>query len=347
MDEAEEACCQALSTRPANAKALFRRGQARLALGRAVEAASDFSEVCLLEPNNAEATKMLRLAQGGEQISSPPVGIAAHEGGREKPNAGNSCEEEALRPETGGGNSSGSKLENAEEGVDIEQNHVGPGGDYSAPPSGSSFMVSGWLESAERRQVCHPRGNDSGDIDVHSRHLAGSADHDRPPSARPGGVGGAASVSRLVSQLSLAQKGASSEAQDEPAASDTAAPAAQAEWSRLQAEEDLRVQESLRRWSTGGGSRGEGETTKAGVNGKSVDGREIKLRVKTAAKKAESIAVHRGGSKEVKQTSELWASLEEEENRVREAFRAKLGVGEKLSCKGKVKEKRKTRDRKR
>lgn len=343
MSEAEEACCQALGMRPANAKALFRRGQARLALGRSVEAASDFSEVCLLESNNVEATKMLRLAQGGEEAPTPPVGISPHESESGKSKAAapttHSCEEEALPRGPTGESSTSSRPEKAEGGGDAGQNHAASGGIFSAPPSGSSFMVSGWLKSAERKQAGHPRGS------VHPRHLDGSADHDRPAVAQPGGVEGAVSVSRLVSQLSLAQKGASKEAQDEPIASGTVAPAVQAEWSRLQAEEDLRVQESLRRWSTGGGSHAEEKTTNtAGVKGKHVDAKEGKLKNKTAAKKVKKKMVHGGVSKDVKQTSELWASLEEEENRVREAFRAKLGVGEKLSSKEKAKEKRKNRN---
>lgn len=353
MDEAEKACFQALHMRPANAKALFRRGQARLALGRPVEAASDFSEVYLLEPNNAEVAKMLCLAQaGGEnarrgQETSPAVGTSPREseGGKSEPAVPTiHRSEEALPRETtkniGSNNRNvmGVKPEKTEAGGgDVEQKNKVESSDISsAPPSGSSFMVSGWLDSAERKQGQHPRRGDNNNIDVHPRHhLDGSADDDRSPVSRPGGVEGVMSVSRLV----LAQKGASKNAQDEPVASGPAAPAVQAEWSRLQAEEDIRVQESLRRWSTGGGTHAQEKTTKAGVKGKLVDAKEAKLKDKTAAKKIKS--------KTAKNASELWASLEEEENRVIEAFRAKLGVSEKLqvSSKEKVKEKRKNKNK--
>ncbi|CAM9297584.1 unnamed protein product, partial [Scytosiphon promiscuus] len=67
MEDAEEACCRALEKQPTCVKALFRRGQARLALGRFVEAGTDFREVTNLEPNNAEASKMLRLTQQEQQ----------------------------------------------------------------------------------------------------------------------------------------------------------------------------------------------------------------------------------------------------------------------------------------
>ncbi|CAM9506207.1 unnamed protein product, partial [Hapterophycus canaliculatus] len=63
MEDAEEACSQVLKKQPTCAKALFRRGQARLALGRSIEATTDFRELTILEPNNAEASKMLRRAQ--------------------------------------------------------------------------------------------------------------------------------------------------------------------------------------------------------------------------------------------------------------------------------------------
>lgn len=350
MDEAEEASCQALHMRPANAKALFRRGQARLALGRPIEAASDFSEVCLLEPNNAEATKMLGRAQGGEEPPPPPVGISPQEGESERSKAAEPTthsSDEALPLAITRGRMMDVKPQPAEAGGDTKQNRVEASRISCAPPSGSSFMVSGWLSSAERKQGGQPRGNDNGSIDIHRRQQNGSADHDRSPVGQPGGVKGAVSVSRLVSQLSLAQKSASIKAHEGPVAAGTAAAALQAEWSRLQAEEYIRVQESLRRWSAGGKSRAEEKPTKkAIVKGKLVDAKGGKVKEKTATKKIDSKTVYGGGSKEVNQTSEWWASLEEEENRVREAFRAKLGVGENTLGKEKETEKKKKKKKK-
>ena len=88
MAKAEEACCRALLRWPSNAKALFRRGQARLALGRPVEAATDFRKVSVQEPANTEATKMLhRALEGVRPTTSPRVDLEAqqrrgvHDGG--------------------------------------------------------------------------------------------------------------------------------------------------------------------------------------------------------------------------------------------------------------------------
>eukprot|EP00752_Nemacystus_decipiens_P016193 g14480.t1 len=350
MDEAEDACSQALGMKPANAKAFFRRGQARLALGRRAEAAGDFSEVCLLEPHNAEAVRMLRLAREGEQARTPPAGNSSRERESGKSRAAapttHICGQEALPRETSWESESGdiSRLKNTEAGCDAEKKRVEPGGVSSAPPSGSSFMVPGWLDSAARKQREHPPGSDNGNVDVYPRHLDGSADDDRPPAARLGGVEGAMSVSRLVSQLS--KKGASKKVQGEPAASGTAVEVMQAEWSRLQEEEDLRVQESLRRWSTVGGSHAEEQATKGGVKGEHIDAEDGKFKERTAAK-VKKETVQAGGSKEREQTSQLWASLEEEESRMREAFRANLGVGKKVSLKEKLEEKRKKKNKRR
>lgn len=76
MVKAEEACCRALLRWPSSAKALFRRGQARLALGRPTEAAADFRELSVLEPTNTEVTKMLHRAQeDADRHISPGLGL--------------------------------------------------------------------------------------------------------------------------------------------------------------------------------------------------------------------------------------------------------------------------------
>lgn len=152
MDEAEEACFQVLHMRPANAKALFRRGQARLALGRPIEAALDFSEVCLLEPNSAEATRMLRRAQGGSDPTPLLVGHSPQKSDKSEavvPTSKNG--EEALHHETTRDSRSNKNMtvdvkpETTESRGDAEQNRVVESSEVSsaAPPSGSSFVVSG------------------------------------------------------------------------------------------------------------------------------------------------------------------------------------------------------------
>lgn len=59
FDEAEEACSRALVKSPTCSKALYRRGQARLAAGQLLGAANDFRVVANMEPNNIEVEKML------------------------------------------------------------------------------------------------------------------------------------------------------------------------------------------------------------------------------------------------------------------------------------------------
>lgn len=60
MVEAEAVCSRALQRSPLCVKALFRRGQARLALGRLQEADIDFRQVADLEPTNTNVGRMLQ-----------------------------------------------------------------------------------------------------------------------------------------------------------------------------------------------------------------------------------------------------------------------------------------------
>lgn len=59
FDDVEEACNRALLWSPSCSKALFRRGQARLAVGKPTDAASDFLAAARLEPANPEIRRML------------------------------------------------------------------------------------------------------------------------------------------------------------------------------------------------------------------------------------------------------------------------------------------------
>lgn len=57
--EAKNACTKALAIDSNNEKALFRRGQALLALSQPEEAKSDFEMVIKIEPNNTAAVKQI------------------------------------------------------------------------------------------------------------------------------------------------------------------------------------------------------------------------------------------------------------------------------------------------
>lgn len=61
--EAKNAATSALEIDPKNEKALFRRGQALLALGEAHQAIKDFSEVLQLDPSNKAAQSQLAICQ--------------------------------------------------------------------------------------------------------------------------------------------------------------------------------------------------------------------------------------------------------------------------------------------
>lgn len=59
--EAKGSATSALEIDPKNEKALFRRGQALLALGEAQTAAKDFQEVLNIDPNNKAAQTQLAI----------------------------------------------------------------------------------------------------------------------------------------------------------------------------------------------------------------------------------------------------------------------------------------------
>lgn len=323
MDEAEEACSQALNRRRSCAKALFRRGLARLALGRPIEASSDFGEVCLLEPNNAEATNMLNRSRRGEtDPTPPPVAPSRPHGGEGNSRisaaaASTNCKGGTpLPPETAGIRSSGSigemedaELEQGETQSGVNHHRVDASCTSFSSPSAPSFMVPGWLASAEREQ-----GERMIEKDVF--HLDSSVNQDRSKTAQSGGVEGAVSVSKLVSQLSLSHNGASSaKTKQESQKGSGTAEAVQAEWLSLQAEENTRV---LKTHAVVKELQEKAEKKKERRKKKSVrDGQTGRV----------------GPTEAAIQTSQWWQSLEEEENKVRQAFRARLSVGGKLSTK--------------
>ena len=89
MVEAEAACCRALRKWPSSTKALFRRGQARLALGKPVEAATDFRKVAVIEPTNPEVMTMLRRVAEETDCCSVPSHPAASSGEQTRGNKDN------------------------------------------------------------------------------------------------------------------------------------------------------------------------------------------------------------------------------------------------------------------
>lgn len=357
MDEAEEACRQALDKRPSCTKARFRRGQARLALGRPIEAAADFGEVCVLEPNNAEATKMLRRAreEGHQAPQSVVVETCSHENVESETSSTvvastthSSREAPLPRKHTSTTSTTSSRQmlidepgEEEKESGDVTQNIPVEAECAPSPPSVPSFMVPGWLTSAEREQG--GQAHENGQLDDNVDH--GGSDADKSGDAQD-----AVSVSRLVSQLSAAQKAGSTTGRrgTSPSASSGTiiAAAAQAEWSHMQLEEASKVQESLRRWSaksSGGATHPAAEaTTKTAVaaavtKGKLVDTKRRGSQGKAATKKGHA-RTPTNTKEAVGKASDWWADLEEEESNVREAFRAKLSIGEKLPTKKKAKE---------
>lgn len=70
MVEAETVCSRALQRSPSCVKALFRRGQARLALGRLQEADIDFRKVADLEPTNIDVGRMLQCVEREKNCST-------------------------------------------------------------------------------------------------------------------------------------------------------------------------------------------------------------------------------------------------------------------------------------
>lgn len=319
MDEAEEACSQALNRRPSCAKALFRRGQARLALGRPIEAASDFGEVCLLEPNNAEVAKMLHLSRGGETDPTPSTVAPSSHGSESRISVaaalsyrkdGKPLPSEAA--ETGSSGSIGdmedAKLEQGETRSGANHHRVNAPCTPSSSPSAPSFMVPGWLTSAERERGKQLLENDA-------RHLDDCDNQDRSKTGQSGGVESVVSVTKLVNQLSLSSHNmaASAKTEQESQRASGTTEAVQAEWLSLQAEENTRVLK-----------------THASVKELQEKAKKKRRRKKKSAKYGQK---GRGPTEAAIQTSQWWESLEEEENKVRQAFRARLSVGGKLSTK--------------
>ncbi|KZS86930.1 TPR-like protein [Sistotremastrum niveocremeum HHB9708] len=75
-EDAERDCTTCLGLSPTNVKALFRRGQARAALGRTEDAILDFREILKLEPKNEPAKEELAKAEQkskgkGKALSQP------------------------------------------------------------------------------------------------------------------------------------------------------------------------------------------------------------------------------------------------------------------------------------
>ena len=370
MGKAEEACCRALLRWPSNAKALFRRGQARLALGRPLEAAADFQEVSLQEPANTEATKMLHRAREGSVRRAarmpPKVGLEAQQrrgvhdfnglksspflagtsGGGEDPGEnkkhgvknsamlheattdllassgykdGERIPTTYLRHYVASGSPTSGRGFNASEEA---HNHSRPEGGSSADNhEASSFMVFDWLnsaarEEAEQKVMDKRKPLSDGDVqqDV-STNIESCDDNNAAIDAKNGG--GDASVSRLVFQLKARR---ASKQQQKKSSWATRTPKEESEWLRLKAEEMENVQIARLRY----------QGLQAAKPANAVSGRVTYPPENACTKKGgepssgEAVCENRTAM----QTS-LWASLVEEENQVRDVFRAKLCIGKK------------------
>lgn len=373
MAKAEEACCRALLRWPSNAKALFRRGQARLALGRALDAAADFQKVSLQEPANTEATKMLHRAREGSDrrtmppkvdleaqqrrgihdgsgLISPPF-LAGTSGGGEdsRENEKHVVNNTAMLHEAttdllaSSGYEDGERLQTTHLPHHVESNPLTSGrvlnaseeaDNNSRPEDGasadnhevSSYMVCDWLnsaarEEAEQKVMDKRKPSFAGDVQQDVSSIESCDDDNAAIDAKNGG--GDASVSRLVSQLKARR---ASKQQRQKSSCATRTPIKESEWLRLKAEEMENVQVIRLRY----------QWSQAAKPAEAASGRVICPPENACAKKGgePSSGEAACGNRTAMQTSQ-WASLEEEEKQVRDAFRAKLCIGKKNTKKKK------------
>lgn len=372
LEETEEACSRVLHITPANTKALFRRGQARLASGRPTEAASDFRAVAILEPTNVEVKKIICCVEEGDGSDARNIGPQRWGAGVVTEKQLTDCGGSSLsacpsrfnveRHSTtrGGGdrtccvehngvmtgvNSDGTvatitgaaattngtreahaahngKTENkckGRKGAD-EQNKAGWASDMF--PGRSGFMVPGWLSSQERENAAvQQRQLQQSDIhslteaspfkartffDTHQANGGG-------PSSRDGTDVNRGDTSRLVVKRKTlyAAKGSDPNVKT---------PAAVSDWIRLQEEED-KTNRRIFQQRVGRSQRK--RELKKGKSGPLIGGRvgNADVQVDTLIHENKQLL----GAKAL-QMSE-WASLEDQEKCVRDAFRARLGIG--------------------
>lgn len=184
-NDAEEVCNEVLRLSPSSSKARYRRGQARLAAGKAHEALGDFNAIAILEPENVEVLDMIKRAEeetmakaGRNQPDSStlvdtamtqnPIQSSRHPKASLHSNAphleeGTKLCVQNLREVC----REGTTRDVGEEGIirDVSceerqgaepQHHdvAESAQDQSLPSLGTTgFMVSGWLKSAEREQA--------------------------------------------------------------------------------------------------------------------------------------------------------------------------------------------------
>lgn len=364
MEQAEEVCCVALHRRPECTKALFRRGQARLALGRLKEAALDFREVAIQEPTNAKITSIIgrveeeinravlagtadkpnQQQQDGRYPGGPPSKISLSKTAIIEVKAiekdGNCVEKSLTRTDTltkslttsGCCGNAGAKSKKLQTGFTTRERPKSPiptvgtiERSNTAPPNEgtSTFMVSDWLNSAQRKRVDHKNSDGDNSFSIYPP-LDIASKMSEKVKTRPICHGDMA-VSKLVSQLTVKNKSKTGESPDEIGIT-----VAQSEWSQLDAIESDKIKVFQRR----------SEVSQAEKNIKVVsrrlDGeREIVHGKKNGRKPSREDAP---GSEKVLKALE-WASLEAEEKKVRDSFRAKLR-GKKIG-KGEGKQRRK------
>lgn len=371
LEEAEEACSRALHITPSSSKALFRRGQARLDSGRPAEAASDFRAVAILEPTNVEVQNVLRCVvphhSGADVVTDEQLAdcdvlsskvcpsscnaerdltmrgggdrtCAENNGTRTGVNSGGTGETIAEATATTNGTQeahptgSGSTETSCEGREDIDEQKYKAVRTADTPPGRSGFMVPGWLGSKERASAAEQQGrqqlqqSDNHSLaqaspittrerfGIHQLDGGGTSSHD-------GTDVNLGDTSRLVAKLA-ARNAAKRRGHNVNNAGTIS------EWSRLQEEEVQRIQGVVQQRV--GGSQPKRETRKD-ISGPSIGSR------RGVADQNKRVDTLMNGNKQVLGAKTLqvceWASLEEQEKRVRDAFRASLGIGKKTKKK--------------
>lgn len=349
---AEKACCQALEREPSCVKALYRRGQARLNLGRPDEAAKDFHEIALLEPSNGSVTTMLRRAEEATRGKltaepSPPhtCGVADDnyhaESELEVTHSNMVVERERLEgkicasqhnPQAEGRREHHDPISDAAASIHLDKVESQARGVETGLPDGeqavtkeinrksvfhsdgmSSFMVSGWLTSSERKQAVPLPEYDKLTSVAQGRETdIGVADH-RDSREIDG------SISTLVSKIKL-RKDVSAVTFESTAATKT-----DSEWLRLRAEERENMKVLGRQATFESLQAAKCQSDE--ITGSKSDNRCGKIRRRGQCNRGKPTKATIGGPTAGNNSLQAreWALLEDEELHVRNAFRAKLG----------------------
>lgn len=185
FDSVEEACSRALHRSPACSKALFRRGQARLAVGKSVDAASDFQAAARLEPTNPEIRKMLVCCEKREGAHSDTCGGGAQLCDSEgTPVGGGGVKEQ--RDDDDDDHIGKGDQDDAANNIETDGRGIGSGdrsrlADWKTPPLSSSPSSSGGrstsaktVESEEEEVSAGIALTNESDVDAHDRQQEGT-----------------------------------------------------------------------------------------------------------------------------------------------------------------------------